>query len=81
MKGALLALVLLVTAVVPQHVKPPDGYTCSNHPRTPADRLCKCHRTCALNKDTGEIEEKEDPACKVYCFRDSCECLSECDSH
>jgi hypothetical protein len=79
LKPIVLAFVLVTTAL--QHVEPPKGWECSNHPKTPAEKLCKCHRTCALNTETGEIEEKEDPACKVYCFKDSCACLSECDSH
>ena len=58
-----------------------DLSSVAGKPETPADRLCKCHRTCELNTETGQIEEKEDPGCRVFCFRDSCACLSECDSH
>lgn len=77
MKAVLLAAAL---ALALQHTEPPKGWQCSNHPKTPAEKLCQCHRTCTLNKETGEIEEHEDPQCKSFCFRDHCDCLSECDS-
>jgi len=73
-------LLAAVLALALQHTEPPKGWLCHNTPKAPADHQCKCQRTCALNPDTGEIEEKEDPQCKSYCFRDHCACLSECDS-
>ena len=52
-----------------------------NNPKTPDDKKCVCHRTCEWNPNTRQVEEKEDPKCRSWCFRDHCTCLSECDSH
>lgn len=80
MKGLLLAVALL-SLMVQEHPEPPKGWLCQNGSRAPKDHACECHRTCALNPDTGFIEEHEDAKCKVYCHRDHCACISECDSH
>lgn len=75
-----LLIVALLAFAAQDHTEPPKGWFCHNTPKAPADHQCTCQRTCALNKETGEIEEHEDPKCKSWCFRDHCACLSECDS-
>lgn len=72
----------LGSLVVQEHpVEPPAGWHCDNRAQTPADHQCKCERTCAWNPETKQVEEREDPKCKSWCWRDHCRCLSECDSH
>lgn len=73
-------LLLGVVGLAAQHTEPPAGWTCANHAKTPADHKCDCHRTCEWNPNTRQVEEKEDPKCKSWCYRDHCTCLSECDS-
>lgn len=63
------------------HVEPPKGWQCGNRKTTDKDHQCACHRTCEWNPETRQVEEREDPGCLSYCFRDHCTCLSECDSH
>lgn len=80
MKLLLLALALVAISVQ-EHQEPPTGWLCANRANTPVDHQCKCVRTCAWNPDTKQVEEKEDPKCRSWCYRDHCTCLSECDSH
>ena len=75
----LLTVALLVMAL--QHTEPPKGWLCNNKPKTPTDHQCACHRTCEYDPETMKVVEKEDPGCKVWCYRDHCACLNECDSH
>lgn len=73
--------VAVFALAVQEHVEPPKGWTCVNGSKAPADHACACHRTCAWNPETKQVEEHEDAKCRSYCFRDHCACLSECDSH
>lgn len=62
----------------PGHKEPPKGLTCINYGKgATKGRICKCHATCVENED-GEIERVEDPQCRAWCFKDRCECLSDC---
>jgi hypothetical protein len=73
-------LLVLALVALQQHTEPPAGWLCDNRAKTPVDHQCKCARTCAWNPETRQVEEKEDPQCKSWCFRSHCACLSECDS-
>ena len=78
---SLLLVLALAGLAAQEHPELPKDWFCGNLAKTPEDHKCACHRTCELNIWTGEVEEKEDPQCRVYCRRSQCTCLNECDTH
>lgn len=82
MKHFVFVLLLALTVAVPSGAQDPGPHEgqpayCTNHelPDYPlvAPHICECERGCTK-------DDPEDSKCKVYCRKDHCHCLAECDS-
>ena len=63
----------------PGHVAPPPGWFCSTDSPVPAKR-CRCHRVdVSQHCEAPDNEIREDPKCKAWCFRSSCQCKVHCE--